>query len=346
MLNVRTLGALKVRRAGIACAVEGSDVRRGGSFRRVGGSSELCCYLHRKTSFLVCSSDYGAVASAPDTIASRSTILIVTPWLTMPSVRVRLQVDAVTRCSSPATPAGTASTFLTATVEYQTLNLARLKCDRQQPCGACLRRGAINSCNYATTSASFISEAYRSVAPPPSTSLRERISDLESLVVTLMKDKSLPTPPALQSPSQGAPPRPNVLTNLHRPKRFHDEPTSPADPGTLKVHESRTSYVQSVHWEAILSKIRGLREDLGADNKAPPGSHLFYGPNRHATREEILAAVPLRPVVDRLLALHFDAHIITPCQSSKALLSAGSGVNCRRQISFTARSSSERLVHL
>ncbi|KAM6529843.1 hypothetical protein FALCPG4_007969 [Fusarium falciforme] len=92
-------------------------------------------------------------------------------------------------------------------------------------------------------------------------------------------------------------------------------PATPADtenPGTLEVRESGTSYVQSVHWEAILTKIRGLREDLVTDSKAPPGSHLFYGPNRHATRDEILAAVPPRSVVDRLMALHFDSYIVTP----------------------------------
>ncbi|KAJ4181187.1 hypothetical protein NW755_011230 [Fusarium falciforme] len=94
-------------------------------------------------------------------------------------------------------------------------------------------------------------------------------------------------------------------------------PATPADtenPGTLEVRESGTSYVQSVHWEAILTKIRGLREDLVTDSKAPPGSHLFYGPNHHATRDEILAAVPPRSVVDRLMALHFDSYIVTPCQ--------------------------------
>ncbi|KAL2678807.1 hypothetical protein Neosp_009558 [[Neocosmospora] mangrovei] len=110
-------------------------------------------------------------------------------------------------------------------------------------------------------------------------------------------------------------PRPhieNVLPEIPRTKKFQEEAESLADPGTLEVRESGTSYVQSVHWEAILTKIRGLKEDLVIDNKAPLGSHLFYGPNRHATREEILAAVPPRPVVDRFMALHFDSYIITP----------------------------------
>ncbi|KAH8748569.1 hypothetical protein F5882DRAFT_433040 [Hyaloscypha sp. PMI_1271] len=163
----------------------------------------------------------------------------------------------------------------------------KLRCDRQHPCGACSRRGLTNSCNYAIS---------RSVAPGQSTSLHGRISELESLVVTLMKGQSLPSPPAPESPRPSSLSFADVFPEIRRPKRSQDEAASPADPGTLNLRESGTSYVQSVHWEAILTKIRGLKEDLVTDSKVPPGSHLFYGPNRHATRDEILAAVTPRPV--------------------------------------------------
>ena len=133
----------------------------------------------------------------------------------------------------------------------------------------------------------------------------------QSLVVTLMKGHSLPTPP---SPGQSSPSFACTVSKIRRPKDSQDEAASPADPGTLNLRESGSSYVQSVHWEAVLSKIRGLKEDLVTDSNAPSGSHLFYGPNRHATRDEILAAVPVRTVVDRLMALHFDSYILTPCQ--------------------------------
>ena len=133
-----------------------------------------------------------------------------------------------------------------------------------------------------------------------------------------MEGQSLPSPPAPKSPRPSSLSSADVFPEIRRPKKSQDEAASPADPGTLKLRESGTSYVQSAHWEAILTKIRGLKEDLVTDSKAPPGSHLFYGPNRHATREEILAAVPPRPVVDRLMALHFDSYLITPCQYIQA----------------------------
>jgi hypothetical protein len=227
-------------------------------------------------------------------------------------VRVRRQTDAETKSSFPVTLADTESTFSIAITKSCTLNFARLRCDRRHPCGACSRRGLTNSCNYVTSPST--PDAQRSVAPRQSNSLHSRISELESLVVTLMKGQSLPSLPAPKLPRPSSLSSADLFPEIRRPTRSLDEAASPADPGTLKLRESGTSYVQSDHWEAILTKIRGLKEDLDTDSEAPPGSHLFYGPNRHATRDEILAAVPSRAVVDRLMALHFDSYIVTPCQ--------------------------------
>jgi hypothetical protein len=232
-------------------------------------------------------------------------------------VRFRRQIGAETKSSFPATLANTESTCLIAISKSCTLNFTRLRCDRQHPCGACSRRGITNSCNYATTSSPML-DAQRTIAPRQSTSLHGRIAELESLVMTLMEDQSLPSPPAPKSLRSSSLSSPDVFPEIRKPKKSQDEAASPTDPGTLKLRESGTSYVESAHWEAILTKIRGLKEDLVTDSKAPPGSHLFYGPNRHATRDEILAAVPPRPVLDRLMALHFDSYIITPCQFIQA----------------------------
>ncbi|KAF7550711.1 hypothetical protein G7046_g7940 [Stylonectria norvegica] len=201
--------------------------------------------------------------------------------------------------------------------KWCTPNLARLRCDRQHPCAACSRRGLADSCNYATTSSSFTTNAARSVAPQSFAprqpiSLHDRISELESLVVTVIEGRGHPSPPALMSPISSSLSFAEVFPEIRTTKKFEDGAASLGDHGTLSMRESGTSYVQSAHWEAILTKIRGLKEDLVTDSKAAPGSHLFYGPNRHVTRDQILAAVPLRPVVDRLMALHFDSYIITP----------------------------------
>lgn len=234
-------------------------------------------------------------------------------------VRVRRQIDAEIKSSFPATLADIESMFSIAITESSTLNFSRRRCDRRHPCGACSRRGLTNSCNYATSSST--PDAQRSVAPRQPTSLHGRISELESLVVTLMKGQSLPSLPPPKSPRPSSLSSADLFPEIRRPKESQDEVASPADPGTLNLRESGTSYVQSDHWEAILTKIRGLKEDLVTDSKAPLGSHLFYGPNRHATRDEVLAAVPSRSVVDRLMALHFDSYFVTPCQYVQAFFS-------------------------
>lgn len=95
--------------------------------------------------------------------------------------------------------------------------------------------------------------------------------------------------------------------------RSENKPLYPPDRGKLKLGDSETSYVQSAHWEAILAGIKGVREDLATDLDIPNGPLLLYGANRQATREEILAAIPPRPVADRLLSDHFNSLEIIPC---------------------------------
>lgn len=197
----------------------------------------------------------------------------------------------------------------------------KLRCDRQHPCGACSRRSLTSSCIYVTTSAPP-PQSTKSLGRRQPTDLNARISELESLVVTLMKGQSPSSPPRTRPSLATSPPITDPSPEMAELTPDHTEAVarSPADPGTLNLREFGSSYVQSAHWEAILTKIRGLKEDLVDDSKTSAGSHLFYGPNRHATREGILAAVPPRPMVDRLMALHFDAHIITPCQFIQAIV--------------------------
>ncbi|KIW13771.1 hypothetical protein PV08_08962 [Exophiala spinifera] len=186
----------------------------------------------------------------------------------------------------------------------------KLRCDRQHPCGSCSRRGVTNSCSYAISSAT--PNAQRSPDTQASSNLHGRISELENLVLAFMNGQPLPPLPVPESPRARSLSSADGSPEIQKPNETSEETLSPADPGTLNLCESGSSYVQSGHWEAILTKIRGLKEDLVTDSMPPLGSHLFYGPNRHANRDEILAAVPPRPVVDRLMALHFDAYILNP----------------------------------
>ena len=130
------------------------------------------------------------------------------------------------------------------------------------------------------------------------------------MVVSLVKNQSVANPTVTDLPTPSSLPA-DVTPESHRPGTRDQIPPA-ADPGTLKLRQSGANYVHGAHWEAVLDKVRGLKEDV-AEHHVLSGSHMFYGPKRSASREEILAALPARPIVDRLVALHFDSFIITPC---------------------------------
>jgi hypothetical protein len=65
------------------------------------------------------------------------------------------------------------------------------------------------------------------------------------------------------------------------------------------------------------SKIAELKDDFesdaidGEESEMDPstleleGPELLFGKNKNATKEELLAAIPTRPVVDRLMSKYF-----------------------------------------
>lgn len=104
-----------------------------------------------------------------------------------------------------------------------------------------------------------------------------------------------------------------------------DDLVSPSDYGSIKLSTCGVSYVNSAHWAAVLDGIAELKghfekEDeqrLAACSSDPPqpdlaGPQLLYGCPKHATKEEILAAVPTRSVVDRLISRYFNALDMAP----------------------------------
>lgn len=199
--------------------------------------------------------------------------------------------------------------------------MARLKCDRNQPCGTCSSRGLSYSCTYvsslpSTTSRINQSQSYPQ-APP---SMQDRITQLESLVVTLMNSANVkPSPaPGLPEPLDA---QDNELSNSF---------------GRISLENSEMRYVSGDHWIAILdgvrihltcphctadaSQIAELKDHF--EDKIPradpsnfaelsehaiEGPSLLFGYHSHATKESILASIPQRPVADRLVSKYFKA---------------------------------------
>lgn len=87
----------------------------------------------------------------------------------------------------------------------------------------------------------------------------------------------------------------------------------------MRKHVHGANYVSSEHWAAILDNIAELKdlykeeeqERMLAANDYSSGPRLLYEPVQ-ATRAEILASVPERPVVDRLVSQYFSAQGVMP----------------------------------
>lgn len=101
----------------------------------------------------------------------------------------------------------------------------------------------------------------------------------------------------------------------------------------MKLTTSGVSYVNSAHWAAVLDGIAELKDHFEREDERllvrcssePPkpylaGPQLLYGCPRYATKEEILAAIPPRPVVDRLISRYFNALDMAPGQSVQQML--------------------------
>ncbi|KAJ9131677.1 Fungal specific transcription factor domain protein [Pleurostoma richardsiae] len=89
----------------------------------------------------------------------------------------------------------------------------------------------------------------------------------------------------------------------------------------MRMHSHPANYVGSVHWAAVLDSISELRDHYEEEEEArilatsdcvPRNSpRLLYEPVQ-ATKADILALIPARPVVDRIVARYFNAQSTTP----------------------------------
>ncbi|KAI0972285.1 hypothetical protein F4678DRAFT_56520 [Xylaria arbuscula] len=190
----------------------------------------------------------------------------------------------------------------------------KVRCNRQLPCKTCLDRGIGLSCTYRSTG-----------SRQSNISVGDRIQQLESLVRSLVaspQQQTQHTPPGPfpdSSPYQGA--AFSALDDL-APASAPDH-ASPAAAGTMRRSSNGANYVSSVHWAAVLDSISELKDHYEEEEEArllvfseyairqSPGPRLLYEPVQ-ATQADILALVPPRPVVDRMVARYFNAQGVVP----------------------------------
>lgn len=126
----------------------------------------------------------------------------------------------------------------------------KLKCDRQQPCSQCVRKGRASQCTF-----SMLAERRR-----PVVSLQNRLKHLESLVKDAMTAQNTATQEALSnspdiSDGSGAASRRSIhnSSSLHGQDQTNEQQT-PAS-GQVLLSKGQT-YVGATHWAAILEDAR------------------------------------------------------------------------------------------
>lgn len=183
---------------------------------------------------------------------------------------------------------------------------SKLKCDRQKPCEACIRRGYRDQCFYEGTT--VVSRKKRRTIG--SHNAQERLRNLETLVLQVAQ----PSVPSEATPAFG-------VRSVRRPG-LH-ESRAPGE-GHITVQGNASTYAGSTHWSTILDHIQELKTAIVSEDGSEDGHNdqmdpfdpdtlnLFSAP-RPASMDRILEALPLRPQVDRYLSTYFKAsYIVLP----------------------------------
>ncbi|KAF4955587.1 hypothetical protein FGADI_4422 [Fusarium gaditjirri] len=101
---------------------------------------------------------------------------------------------------------------------------------------------------------------------------------------------------------------------------------SPSEPGSMRLNSRSVgaTYVGSVHWAAVLDSISELRDHYEEEEEARMlatndhlslqslGPRLLYEPVQ-TTKADLLASIPARPVLDRMVARYFNTQGVVPC---------------------------------
>ncbi|KAE8449158.1 hypothetical protein EG329_008542 [Mollisiaceae sp. DMI_Dod_QoI] len=181
----------------------------------------------------------------------------------------------------------------------------KLKCDRQQPCSQCVRKGRASQCTFSMP------------VRKPVVTLQNRLKHLERLVKDAMTAQS-PTAQAalLISPdtSNGNISAPGDMA--HNPSIIHGQDQTkgqqtPAS-GQVLLNNGQT-YVGATHWAAILEdieEVKGFFEESLEDADGGLSNHynsLLWNVGSPSGKDDMLANLPPRLVVDHLISRYFNS---------------------------------------
>ena len=156
--------------------------------------------------------------------------------------------------------------------------------------------------------------------PSKSLNVQKRISQLEDLILSRMNASTAVQSPD-QSPTEARKPSITSPSDVANTRKDDSHPKNAAqldsNLGHVSVGGPETTYVESAHWTVILDSIAELRECLAegpdpteavAPSSEPyesDGPDLLCGGYKYVESQDIMAAIPPRPLVDRLVSKFF-----------------------------------------
>lgn len=222
----------------------------------------------------------------------------------------------------------------------------KLKCNRQNPCDNCIKRGDSQSCTYAAPAAKRKGTNNSTGSNGTPDDMQNRIDRLEGLVLSLMTNGSSSSGAAAAQQAISAATStigsgslgPNLDSNLDDSVMGMNESGAEAESetdgvtkslGVLKVDQERnkTFYIGEAHWAALLNeisevknyfahhkkeyeaqmeKIAQTRRNAGVDVNAGPA--LLFGGTIPPPRNEILRALPSKYMSDILVGRYFNSY--------------------------------------
>ena len=198
---------------------------------------------------------------------------------------------------------------------------SRLKCDRKHPCSTCSTRGLALSCSYPNSHHAVSQDGTARITRPKG-SVQDRIVQLESLVESLIPKTATVEQQQQQQQQQDAITiESDTPTSINTPENEeHTAPSTPSEYGSMMSCRTGVKYVGSTHWVAVLDGISELKDhfqqeadvvpqDIMPQSPPPPYEsipHLLYGTTKAATKDEVLASMPPRSIVDRFISRYFN----------------------------------------
>ena len=177
---------------------------------------------------------------------------------------------------------------------------AKVRCDRNQPCSSCVKKGEVTTCVYQRSRGPSTDVSRNALA-------EDRLVHLESMVKQLMENQ-ISVPAGNNAAS----------TRLIAPSNKPDGVVEAGDEYRGE-HVEDSGYVGSTHWSAVLNDIHELKFVLGnsADLRdedtriisAPPviaGELIFGSPKTYSLHHIISQYLPSKIEIDRFLSVYFQ----------------------------------------